>query len=893
MTRERPDPDTLLARVRAEEAQQARGKLKIFFGAAPGVGKTYAMLEAARKEAKAGRDLVIGYVEPHVRPETYALTLGLDFLPRKMIEYRGTTLEEFDLEGALARRPELIIIDELPHTNAPGCTHAKRWQDVDDLLAAGIDVYTTLNVQHLESLNDVVARITGVTVRETVPDSVFESAHEVELVDLPPDDLIERLQEGKVYLPDQAARAVQGFFTRGNLYALRELALRRTAERVNAQLQNYRKDQAIEGTWPTAEKLLVCVGPSPLSARLIRAARRMAAGLRCAWVAVHVETPTAATRDADRDRLQQNLRLAEQLGAATGTLAGADPVQEIVRYAREQNVTKIVVGKPQQPRWRELIRGSFVYELTRNCGDIDVYVISGEGDRVSPPPRPDDAPRVSARSYAWAVVVVALCTVLGWLAGSWFDPVNLVMVYLLGVVVVAVRFGRGPSVLASVLGVAAFDFFFIPPQFTFAVTDTQYFFTFAVMLVTGLVISALTARVRQQVELSRRRERQTAALYGLSRDLATVRSLQEIVGAVTRHVAGIGAQARLYLPADGSRLTAFGSTDAPASERDASVARWAYEHGQPAGLGTGTLPGADALYLPLATATGPVGVLGVRPDQPGRLYDGGRVQLLEAFAGQAAAAVERVNLARDAERVKVEIETERLRNSLLSTVSHDLRTPLAAIAGASSTLLDDGKVLSDETRRELLETILEEAERLNRLVTNLLDVTRIESGALTLQPEWQSVEELVGVVIERLSRQLARHDVRTRLPADLPLVRGDGLLLQQVLLNLLENAAKYSPAGAPIEISARAEKGELVVEVADRGPGLVPGEAEHVFEKFHRSASARGRPGAGLGLTVCKGIMELHGGRIWAEARAGGGSAFRFALPAAEVPAGAVPAPAG
>ena len=884
---DRPNPDALLARVKAEEAKAARGKLKVFFGAAPGVGKTYAMLEAAHKEGKAGVDVVIGYIEPHVRPETWELTVGLDFLPKKKVNYRGATLEDFDLEGALARKPQLIIVDELAHTNAEGCTHKKRWQDVEQLLDAGIDVYTTLNVQHLESLNDVVAQITGVTVRETVPDSVFESAHEVELVDLPPDDLIERLREGKVYIPHQAARAVENFFRKVNLYALRELALRRTAERVSAQLEDYRRESSLTGTWRTAEKLLVCVSASPLSGRLVRATRRMAAGLRCPWVGVYVETPGSSMSPAVRERLLQNLRLIEQLGGGTVRLSGDRPVDEIVHYARQHRVTKIIVGKPLEPRWKEFLRGSFVYELTRKCGDIDVYVISGEAEEKGF--AEEEAERAGARDvavpqqrswlpYLWSAGIVAACTGLSFLLFRHVADTNLVMLYLLGVLIVSLSAGRGPSILASILSVAAFDYCFVEPRWTFAVADTQYLFTFAVMLGTALIISTLMDRARTRAAASRQREQHTAALYALSRELATAQSLNNIVQMAVQHLgSAFGAKVTVYLPGPGSQLALFGELQT--SERDQSVARWAFDHTQKAGLGTATLPGADYLNLPLAAGGKVVGVLAVKPDRPDRFGDPEQVHLLEAFAGQVAGAVERLRLSREAEQIKVEVETERLRNSLLSAVSHDLRTPLAAIAGASSTLIESDSKLDPATRRELLQTIFDESESLNRLVGNLLDATRLESGALKLNSEWQSLEELLGVVIERLGHRLESHKVIVNLPPDFPLVKADGVLLQQVLLNLLENAAKFSPSGSPIEVSASSSDKKVLVEVADHGPGLPLGEEDRIFDKFHRAVRERGRTGTGLGLTVCKGIVQLHGGRIWAENRPEGGAVFRFTLP--------------
>jgi two-component system sensor histidine kinase KdpD len=895
MADSRPDPDELLAKVKAEEAKHARGKLKIFFGAAPGVGKTYAMLEAGRKEGKAGADVVVGYVEPHVRPETQALVLGLDLLPRREVEYRGAKLLDFDLEAALARRPQILIVDELAHTNAPGLTHAKRWQDVEQLLQEGISVYTTLNVQHLESLNDVVAQITGIVVRETVPDSVFEAADEVELVDIAPDDLVERLREGKVYVPHQAARAIEHFFRKGNLIALRELALSRMAERVNAQMESYRREHAISDTWPTRERLLVCVGPSPLSSRLIRATRRLAVRLKAPWLAVNVETPaTLRLRQADRDRLTQNLQLAEQLGAEAVTVSGSNLVEGVLAYARSRNVTKIIVGKSRRPRWQELLRGSFVSELTRQSDDLDVYVLSGD-----PEGEPAPAPRAMVASrtplnYFWAVLIVVVCTSLGWPMFLWFAPtapeatlVNLVMVYLVGVVAISLWFGRGPSIVASCLSVLAFDFFFIPPQLSFAVSDTGFLFTFAVMLATGLVISTLTSRARAQAEAARQRERRIAALYALSRVLTATQEINEIVNAVSRQSGdAFDAQVALLLPDAEKRVevqgVAFGGFRLDEKER--GVAQWVFDHGRKAGFGTDTLPGAGALYLPLVVASGTVGVLAVRPTQLSRLLEPDQVHLMEAFAGQTAVALERANLAAEAERVRVLVESERLRNSLLSAVSHDLRTPLTAIAGASSTLIEGGQRIDAATRRELSESIYEEAESLNHLVGNLLDMTRLEAGAVTVQKEWQSVEELVGAVLNRLARKLADRPVSTQLPGDLPLIYVDALLIQQVLLNLLENAEKYSPQHAPIEISAASSAGTVTIEVGDRGPGLPAGDEKRIFEKFYRSPAARSRSGVGLGLTICRGIVELHGGKIWARNRDGGGAVFGFSLPVEEQP---------
>lgn len=885
MNDRRRDPDALLVRVQAEEAKKARGRLKIFFGASPGVGKTYTMLEAGREQAREGLDVLVGYIEPHVRPETQALVLGLDVLARKDVYYRGTKLVEFDLEAALAKRPQLILVDELAHSNAAGMTHAKRWQDVMRLLEAGISVYTTLNVQHLESLKDVVAQITGISVAETVPDSVFEEADEVELVDLPADDLLERMREGKVYVPQQAERAIKNFFSKGNLIALRELALRKAAERVGAQMEDYRKEHGVAGVWPVNERILVCVGPSPFSARLVRATRRIAASLKAPWVAVHVETPTdSRLSEPDREQLSQTLHLVEQLGGETATISGHSLTDELIYYARSRNVTKIVVGKPNRSRWKEWVQGSLVYELTRKCGDIDVYVITGDREEKSPATSRATAPAAAGHPYLASIVIVLACTLMSWPLSYALKPTNLIMVYLLGVVVIATRFGGGPSVLASVLSVAAFDFFFIPPIFTFAVQDTQYVVTFAAMLATALTISTLTTRVTFQAESARSRERRTASLYAISHQLAAARTLEQIAQAAVRQVAdAVDAKAAVLVSSVDGRMARVGSDSSgfDPGPHDQAVARWVLDHGEMAGQGTATLPGSAGLYLPLRASHGAIGVLGILPNETWKTIGTGRFHLLETFAGLIALAIERVQLAAEAAQIRVQMETEKLRSSLLSAVSHDLRTPLSVITGGASTLLDSDESLAPKVRRELLESILEEADHLNRLVANLLDMTRLEARAIEVHKGWQSVEEIVGAALGHMARQLKDHPVITHLSDELPLVPMDDLLIEQVLVNLVENAAKYSPAGSPIELSARAEDDRLTMEIADRGPGLPPAELDRVFEKFYRSANSSGRAGAGLGLAICRGVIELHGGRIVAENRPGGGAVFRFWLPLA------------
>jgi len=882
MTARRPDPEELLARVREEERRAARGRLKIFFGASPGVGKTYAMLEEARAKQREGVDVVIGVVETHGRTETTALLAGLEILPRKKIEYRGITLEEFDLDGALARRPTLILVDELAHSNAPGSRHTRRYQDIEELLAAGIDVHTTLNVQHLESLNDVVAQITGIEVRETVPDSIVDRADELELADLSAEDLLQRLRDGKVYVPEQAARAIDQFFRKGNLIALRELALRRTAERVDAQMRGYMQEHGIRETWPAAERILVCIGPNPAGARLIRAGKRMATSLKCDWVVLCVETPGQAISAPDREALVQNLQLAQELGAQSTTLSGHSVADEVLAYARAQNVTKIIAGKPTHGRWRDKIFGSLLDHLVRGSGDIDVYVITGDTEEGPLPRRRVVGQRAGWRDYAWAGAIVGVCTALGAAIFQSLSVTDVAMVYLLGAGVVASRFGRGPSVFSAFLSIAAFDFFFVPPRFTFAFGDLRYALTFIVMLAIALVISGLTLRIREQAETARLRERRTGALYAMSRELAATRGFADLARVASRHLQDtFEARVQFLFPGAAGRLEVPVGVPAayPMDEKELSVAHWVLVRSHVAGIGTDTLPSAQAFYLPLVASGGTIGVVGLRPGDPARFEDPTLQRLIETFAGQAALALERAMLAERAQHEQLEIEAERLRTALLSSLSHDLRTPLGAITGAASSLLEEQSALSPAARRDLLQTILEEAHRMNRLIGNLLDMIRVESGALEVQKELQPLEEVVGVALIRLDDRLRRHPVTVTLPPDLPLVALDAVLMEQVFVNLLENAVKYTPPDTAIEISAVASAGSVRVDVADRGPGLPPGEEGRIFDKFYRAAGAGTQGGVGLGLTICRGIVTAHGGRIWAENRPGGGAVFRFTLP--------------
>ncbi len=937
----RPDPAELLARIQREEARTgggsgarggdvglARGKLKIFFGMAPGVGKTFAMLAAAQRMAAQGVDVVAGVVETHGRAETEQMLLGLDILPRKQIAYSGTTLSEFDAEAAILRRPDILLVDELAHTNAPGSAREKRWQDVQECLKSGVNVYTTLNVQHLESINDVVMQITGVPVRETVPDSIFDEADEIELVDLPTEVLHERLRAGKVYLGDNAARAVDprdGFFRKGNLTALRELALRRTAAWVDSEMRRYKQDRGIRAIWPAGERVVVAVSPSPMSGKLIRAAKRMAAGLHADLIAVYVETPrTADLSAADRDRLTQNMRLAERLGATTNTLAGENAARELLTFARSRNVGKIVVGKTDRPRWKEVIFGSFIDNLIRESGDIDIYVVRGDDALTASQDRPEESDRDSRPRrpfwalgvYALALLLVGAVTFLGLTVFSGLELANIAMVYLAAVVVSAIWFGRGPAILTAAAGVAAFDFCFVSPRWSFAVSDVQYLLTFAVMLAVGLVIGTLAARTRNQATQALDRERRTAALYALSRELAAAQDARDIATIAARHAhESLGADVVVAVPVHGRSMPlldvlAFGG--APdwfddAGGRERGVAQWAIDHGKPAGIGTQKLPASAGRYVPLVGTSGKLGLLGLRPrahgrsaDEPG-VFDPPSLLLIDALASQIASALERASLSESQQAAKLEAERERLRSALLSSVSHDLRTPLASITGAASTLEQSSgtgeaalggpasETLDAHTRASLLRTIVEESSRLNDIIANLVFATRLESGAIALNREWTTLEEIVGVGLARHRAELAARPFRVHLSADLPMIRVDNAMLPQVVHNLIENALRYTPPGTPISISAWTADAQVVVKVSDEGPGLADDEAAKVFQRFYRGRASKSQSqaagssssstGMGLGLTICEGVISVHGGRIWAERNSPRGVAFMFSLP--------------
>ena len=887
----RPDPDKLLERLHEEERRSTRGRLKIFFGYVAGVGKTYAMLEAAQRQAAAQVDVVVGYAETHGRVETDALLEGLEQLPTLSVDYRGVKLREFDLDGALARHPQVILVDELAHTNAPGCRHTKRWQDVEELLEADISVFTTMNVQHLESLNDLIRDITGIQVRETVPDRIFDEADSVEVVDLPPGELMERLKQGKVYVPAQAARAVGSFFKGPNLGALREITLRRTADRTHVHLERARVGPGShEQTRSVTDTLLVCVGPSPTSGRVVRVSRRMAAATGARWIAAGVETTRKrALSEAQRAGLLDNLRLAERLGAETTTLVGDNVADEIVSYAEAQRVTRIVIGKTRRPRWRSIISPNIVDEVLRQSGDLDVVVVQGKGgEGQAPPPRSRAKVRWIRYLATFGLVVVAgvIAKLLGF-AG--LSEANEAVVFLPATVLAAMWWGLGPGLLAAVLAVLAFDFFFVPPYYTFAVQDIQYVFTLVVLAAVALLVGTLAARLRRQVQTARSGEKRLEVLYRLSRALSGVSGAHQLAIVAQQEVAGIfGGAVDIFLP-HGSILEPVVSTQRDDVEQadlsqEIAVATWSYEHGQLAGKGTDTLPNARAIYLPLITPQATVGVLAVELRNQTALSPENR-QLLETVATQIGIAIERDQLADQRRTALLDAETERMRSSLLSSVSHDLRTPLAVIAGASSTLLQMGDAADEPTRDSLLAEVYDESNRLTRLVENLLSMTRVESGVFGIDKEWIPPEDVVGSALGRLRTETSNRVITKHLSPDLPPVAMDGVLIEQVLFNLLDNAAKYSPNDAPIDISARVESSALVFEVADRGPGLAEGETEQVFEKLYRGTAAkRGGRGAGLGLAIARAIVDAHKGKLRAANRPGGGAVFSFGLPLEAAP---------
>ena len=888
----RPDPDQLLADVQRDEARAKRGRLRIFFGASAGVGKTFSMLEAARTARAAGTDIVVGYIEPHGRPETEQLLEGLEQLPSVSVRYRGVTRREFDLDAALRRRAAITLVDELAHTNliegVPAPRHAKRWQDIEEMLEAGLDVWTTLNVQHIESLNDVIASITGVRQQETVPDRVLEDASEIELIDLPPEELLERLRTGKVYLPEHVGAALDRFFRKPNLLALRELALRQTADRVDAAARAYAGPDRGSRPWLARERFLIGVGPDDQGEALVRFGKRFADALDAEWIVVAVETPPLLRLgESARDRRIEVLRLAESLGAEAVTLDGPTAASVLLQYARTRNVTRIVVGEPKRRGLRALWRRSTVQGLLAHAKGVDVSVIARRepAREASAPQRTRlEPPAVHWDRYGWAAGITAACTGIALLMDPFFHGANLVMVYLLGAAIAGLRLGRGPATLTAVLNVIWFNFFFVPPRLTFAVANVQYVVTFVVMLAVALTIATLMANVRMQTRVAGARERRTALLYAMSRELAGTRGAGNMVRVSIRHVGETFAcQAAVLLPDASGRLNAAATVGDDAAFRapDLSIAQWVCDHSRPAGLGADALPGAPAIYLPLTGSERTLGVLAVQPSNRRRVLLPEQRHLLETFAGQIALAIERAQLAETAEAVRISAETEALRNTLLASISHDLRTPLAVITGASTALADPALRIEPEARAALARSIACRARDMSELISNVLDLMRFESGQVPLRRHWETLDDLVGLALGRVEPRLGTRRVSVELAPDLPPLYVDAVLFTQVLANLLENVVKHTPDGTQVRITGNAGDGLVTVAVEDDGPGLPPGDPDKLFAKFQRGRSEGDVPGAGLGLAICRAVVHAHGGRISAGNRDGGGARFVITLPTA------------
>jgi two-component system, OmpR family, sensor histidine kinase KdpD len=888
-SQQRPSPEALLEVLKREDRQ--RGRLKIFLGAAPGVGKTYEMLRTARAKVKDGADVVIGVVETHGRKETKALLRGLEIIPPRQTEYKGQTLDELDIDAVIVRRPQIALIDELAHTNAPGSRHPKRYLDVEELLNEGIDVFTTVNIQHVDSLNDVVAQITGVRVRETVPDSIFARADDVEMVDTTPEDLIQRLKEGKVYVPEQARRALDNFFSPVNLTALRELALRRTAERVDEQLVTQLRAKAMSGPWAACERVLVCVSEDQRSSGLVRYAKRAADRLHAPWTALTIETRRSLRfSEAEQSRVAEAMRLAELLGGESLTIPGSarTVADDIIAYSRAHNVTQIIIGKSERSRWFELLHGSVVHDLVRQSGDIGVHVISGEQlpnetSSSAPIKTAKDDGGLNPLDYVFTAVSMGAALVLAWALVPWIGVESVDLIFLTAIVGVAVKFGLVPSLIASVSGALLYNYFFLPPLFTFTIADAKNVAAFLSFTIVAVIVSNIAARMRSQTVIAVNRAGTTEQLYGFSRKLAGTGTLDDVLWATVFQIASmLKVRVVLLLPENGALAVKAGYP--PEDMLDASdiaAATWAWTNDRPAGRGSDTLPGSHRLFLPLRTARGIVGVVGIDSDKPGPLLTPDQRRLFDALVNQGALAIERVHLVEDVEQAKRSMETERLRAALLTSLSHDLKTPLAAILGSATTLRDFSDKFDASGQRELLSTIIDESERLNRFIANLLDMTKLEAGAISPKGEVLEVREILDATLKRAKKILAQHEISYRVPPATLKVKADPVLLEQVIFNLLDNAAKYAPEGSTIEISAGQNFSRVTLQIADEGPGIPPGDLEKIFDKFYRvNKGDHIRAGTGLGLPISRGFVEIMGGTITAGNRYGAsGAVMTLSLP--------------
>ncbi len=853
--------------------KEGRGRLKIFLGAAPGVGKTYAMLTAARSEKSGGKDIAAGLIETHGRRETEQLIDGFEVLPRKPIVYRNQVMREFDLDAALARRPDLLLVDEYAHTNVPGSRHPKRWQDIDELLRAGINVWTTLNIQHLESLNDVVQKISKVRVRETVPDKVFDKADEVVLVDFPPDELLRRLAEGKIYVQDTAARAVDNFFKPQNLTALRELALRRAAERVDAALIESMQAQAIEGPWAAGERILACVGPDQISPSVVRAAKRLADLMDAPWIAVTVERPGAYIDSVARQRLDEILKLAESLGADTQTLTGADMPAELLRFAKFENVTQIVVGRARGGFINELLRRSLPHELVRRTQDIAIHLVTREADAAAPPLRPWrrwSTEKLNSSHFLYATAAVGGAVAAGEVLTRLTPIPNLSIVFLLAVLFSAMNFGIWPAIYASVLSFLAYNFFFISPLHTLTVAEPYELLALVIFLVVAITSAAMAARVREQARTSADRMRATRRLYEFTRRLSGLASSVDVAE---------GAASEIHTSLRRPVVVLLAKDDDAAAM---TAARWAYNHAEPAGANTGTLPIIPWLFTPLRIGNKVLGTIGVATEKDAPPLDSEERALLDTLCGQAAAALERASLAGEMVDAKTAAEAERVRNTLLASISHDFRTPLSSILGSATSLLDYGDKLDAASQKDLLGQIKQETEGLDEMVRNLLAITRIDAGALELRSDWIDLRDIVARVVSAVRRRGARQSLAIELPADLPLVRADAILIEQAVGNIVANAVLHTPQHTHIVIDAVAADSEISLRVTDNGLGIAVDMLPRIFDRFVKggglNASTDGGQGTGLGLAIAKGIMEAHGGSIRAESPVAENHGTRFIM---------------
>jgi two-component system sensor histidine kinase KdpD len=891
---QRPSPEALLEAARREEGRT--GKLKIFVGAAPGVGKTYEMLQQARARKSDGYDIVIGVVETHGRRETEALLEGLEVIPRRRIEYKGQWLEEMDLDAVIARRPQIVLVDELAHTNAPGSRHPKRYLDVEELLNQGIDVYTTVNIQHIESLNDVVAQITRVRVRETVPDAIFDRADAVELIDLTPQDLIERLKEGKVYIPKQAERALEHFFSPANLTALRELALRRTAERVDEQLLTEMQARAIPGPWAAGERVLICVSEDPRAAGLVRYTKRLADRLHAPWTALYVETRRSLQlSEEQRDQIADTLRLAQALGGEPVTIPGGDRriADDVIAYAQANNITHIIIGKSARSRWFEILHGSVVHDLVRRAGNISVHVIAGEeidseliGRKTVS--TAEKVQRFDPRPYAFALLIVAVAVGVGVLLWPWIGVENVDLVFLTGIVAVAVRTGLWPSLFASIASALCYNFFFTEPYYTFAISDPANVLAVVFFTIVAVIVSHVAARARIQAVVAMGRARTTESLYLFSRKLAGVGTLDDVLWASAYQTAlMLKVRVVLLLPDSADLVVKAGyPPEDVLDEADLAAAKWAWENDRPAGRGSDTLPGAKRLFLPVRTGRGAIGVVGIDSDKQGPLLTPDERRLLDALMDQSALAIERVRLVEDMDRVKRTAETDRLRSALLTSISHDLKTPLAAVLGSAGALRDLSGKLNEAEKADLLTTIIEESERLNRFIANLLDMIKLESGAIVPNTAANDLRDIVGAALRRANKILAQHHIELELASDLPPVELDPMLFEQVLFNILDNAAKYATAGTTILIQSWRSMDAVYLRILDEGEGIPPADLEHIFDKFYRAQKGdQVRAGTGLGLAISRGFVEAMNGTITAANRRDRtGAEFTITLPVSARP---------